>query len=133
MMGDARILDTATAIGEYAAKRTPDELRVLVEIERDLWDEYLYLAESAAWKVIHLYPSGDKIRSNKWNNIWRTAKVSLPSLPLPPSMSSRVWNATLNAMLATYTRDHVGQHGYTQAHYDLLMEPWIEWVGEMDK
>ena len=130
------MLDTARAIGEYAAKHTLGELEVLVEISNEAWSPNLDPSRNLAWTTIYknytLIVKGKKQRSlwksEEWNSIWRAALRSLSSLT-----PDRAWDSIRDAMLATYTRDHIGQHGYTQAHYDLLMEPWVEWVEEMEK
>ena len=32
---------------------------------------------------------------------------------------------------ALVTRDLIGQHGYTQAHYDLLVQPWATIISQV--
>ena len=122
------MLDTAKAIGEYAVGRTQRELNTLSLLSESKWCRHLDPAERAAWGVIFVH-GVDGPMNRQWKPIVAQAREGL----LSPANPFESWSATLNAMLATYTRDHIGQHGYTQAHYDLLMEPWVEWVEEMEK
>lgn len=40
------------------------------------------------------------------------------------------WGAAWGAALGLIVRDLIGQHGYTQAHYDLLTKPWATTIGK---
>ena len=39
------------------------------------------------------------------------------------------WDAARAAARALVVRDHIGRHGFTQAHYDALTAPWRQVVG----
>jgi hypothetical protein len=39
------------------------------------------------------------------------------------------WNAAGEAARALVVRDLIGQHGFTQAHYDTLTKPWRTVIG----
>ncbi len=41
------------------------------------------------------------------------------------------WDAAWDAAWGAVTRDLIGQHGYTQEHYDTLTRPWREAVGRL--
>lgn len=40
-----------------------------------------------------------------------------------------IWDAIWGAAVALCARDLIGQHGFTQAHYDTLTRPWREVIG----
>jgi hypothetical protein len=39
--------------------------------------------------------------------------------------------AALGAARGLVVRDLIGQHGFTQAHYDILTQPWANVIGKV--
>ncbi len=65
-------------------------------------------------------------------NLVRTAATITPQQVLDLAAAwGAAWDAARGAAWGAATRDLIGQHGYTQAHYDTLTRPWREVVGRL--
>lgn len=51
------------------------------------------------------------------------------SVPRWPAVPFTVWDAIRDALLALSVRHLIGQHGFTQEHFDTLVGPWESVVG----
>jgi len=90
-----------------AARLTPDKAKALGAARGTAWDAAWdaawYAARGAAW---------DAARDAAWGAAWDAA-----------------WYAARDAAWALVIRDLIGQHGFTQDHYDTLTGPWRRVIG----
>lgn len=107
------------ALVRRAAVLTPDETQRLAAARAAARtaprDAVRAAAWTAAWAVAHdaaryaaQDAARDAVRAAAWTAVWAVA-----------------WDAAQ----ALVVRDLVGQHGFTQAHYDLLTRPWATVIG----
>lgn len=82
----------------------------------DAWDA----AEVAAWHAA---------RRVARNAEWHAANVTRDATIFAARFAEG--NAARDAASALVVRDLIGQYGFTQEHYDTLMEPWLEVFGEV--
>ena len=83
----------------WAAKR--------VAAQDGVWDAAWSAARDAAWEAAW---------AAVWYAAWDAARAA-------------VWDAVWAAVWALTVRDLIGQHGFTQDHYDLLTGPWRSVIG----
>ncbi|NNE48234.1 MAG: hypothetical protein HKN37_16400 [Rhodothermales bacterium] len=62
----------------------------------------------------------DAVWDAVWAAAWDAARVAA---------RDAVWDA----VWAVVVQDLIGQHGFTQAHYDTLTGPWVEVIGPIDE
>ena len=63
-----------------------------------------------------------------WGAAWRAASDAGRKTTLNAAQYI-VLDAALDAARALVVRDLIGQHGFTQAHYDTLVGPWESLMG----
>ena len=109
----ARQAATRDAVGEaawyaaraaWAANRDAAETAVWYAARGADWATAWAAPQSAAWAA-----NRDAAETAAWLAAWATA-----------------WDAAV----ALVVRDLIGQHGFTQEHYDTLVAPWAEVVGK---
>ena len=104
------------------------EIEALLERIRNLTDDEAqefwvaryaarYAARAAVWAALGAawyaaMASEDAARYAAWNAVPVT-----------------VWAAARDAVVALAVRDLIGQHGFTQEHYDILVGPWESVIG----
>jgi len=117
---DADLADTfgpqwehVVALVRRAAVLTADEVQQLVAACVAAWDAARVAARLAAQNA-----AWDAAQDAAWdaarNAAWDAARV-----------------AAQDAARALVVRDLIGQHGFTQEHYDLLTDPWVSVVGSV--
>ncbi len=115
---DADLLDTfgpqwaaIVALVRRAAVLTADEVRRLAAAWAAAWDAARDAAWDAAWGA-----AWGAARAAAWDAAWAAAWDAAR-------------DAAWDAAWALVVRDLIGQHGFTQAHYDTLTGPWRTVIG----
>jgi hypothetical protein len=93
------------ALVRRAATLTFNEVWQLVAARDVAWDG----ARGAAW---------DAARGAARDAAWDAARGA-------------AWDTARDAAWGLVVRDLIGQHGFTQAHYDLLTQPWATVIGKV--
>ena len=98
---------------------TPDEVQKLAAAWAASRAAAWAAARDAAWAA-----AGDRAAAGAaaWVAAWAAASNRAAA-------GAAAWVAAGVAARAAATRDLIGQHGYTQAHYDLLTRPWATVIG----
>ena len=90
-----------------------------------VWESALNAARKVARDVDGRLAATEAARDAAWQATWGATGTAR--------------EATRDAVVALSTRDLIGQHGYTQEHYDELTESWATVIGpvhpddEMDR
>jgi hypothetical protein len=87
------------------------------------WNAAQDAARDAAW-VAAWVAAEDAARDAAWNAAWNAAQDAARDADWAAAR-----NAAGDAARALAVRDLIGQHGFTQAHYNLLTEPWATVIG----
>ena len=107
------------ALIERAARLTSDEAKQLVAARAaaraETWDAASYAASYAA-RAAASYAARAAAREAAWDAARHAAREA-------------AWTSTVDAAMALVVRDLIGSSGFTQAHYDLLTEPWRKVIG----
>lgn len=85
-------------------------------------------ASDAAWDA-----AWDAAREAVWGAAWGAARDAARDAAREAVWDAAweaVWDAAWGAAWALAIRDLIGQHGFTQAHYDLLTYPWATLIGK---
>lgn len=119
------------------------QIEALLERVRNLTDDEtqaLAAAWAAAWRAWDAWDA--------WVAAWLTAWDARVAGRVAAVRDAAAWDAedaaratrdaaraTRDAVLALVVRDLIGQHGFTQAHFDTLVGPWesvlgTEWTRE---
>jgi hypothetical protein len=114
-------------IVRQAASLTPDQATrwaaardAAGDAARDAaWDAAWNAARDAAWAAA---------RDAAGDAAWNAARDAAGDAAGDAARDA-AWAAARDAAWATVTRDLIGTAGYTQAHHDLLMAPWVEVFG----
>ena len=122
-------MDTQNEVAERYGPQTTqieallERVRTLTGAEtkalRDAWVTARGAVRYPAWAAAH-----DAAREAAWG-AWDAGSADWDT----------AWYATRDAVQALAVRDLVGQHGFTQEHYDALVGPWetvmgTEWTRE---
>jgi hypothetical protein len=110
------------ALVRRAAVLTDDEALRLVAAWNAAWDAS-GAARAAAWDA-----AWDAARDAAWAAA-RDAAWAAAWAAAWDAARDAAWAAAWAAAGALAVRDLIGQHGFTQAHYDLLTEPWRTVIG----
>jgi len=97
-----------------AARLTTSEAKSM----RTAWDAAWDAAWAAAW---------DAARAAAWDAAWDAATEAAWDAAWDAARAA--WDAAWDAARALVVRDLIGQHGFTQAHYDTLTGPWRQVIG----
>jgi hypothetical protein len=101
------------------------------------WDAARAAAGDAAWAVA-LDTAGDSTWDAAWaawDATWAAARDAALDVARDAARDAALdatwaaWNAAGVAARALAARDIIGQHGFTQDHYDLLTGPWRTVIG----
>jgi hypothetical protein len=84
-----------------------------------VWDAARNDAQDAAW---------DAARVAAWVAVWDAARYAARDAAWDAARYA-AWAAARDAARALVARDLIGQHGFTQEHYDLLTDPWVSVIG----
>lgn len=102
------------ALVRRASELTEDEVKAL----RDAWAA----APGVAW--LTAWDTAQEAVQATWSaaqaDVWATTENAAPGA---------AWFVTRAAYQAVAARDLIGQHGFTQEHYDALTGPWRKAVG----
>ncbi len=88
-------------------------------------------------RVCNLTDEEAKALRTLWTPTWVAARVSAWEAARAagriatrrvPSVTTTAWTAR-DAVLALVVRHLIGQHGFTQEHYDTLVAPWESVIG----
>ena len=101
------------ALVRRAAVLTEDEAKALAaaRVDWNAWDA----ARDASWGAIR-----DAARDASWNASWNAVRGAVRG-----AARDAAWGAALTLVV----RDLIGQHGFTQEHYDALTGPWRTVIG----
>ncbi len=109
------------ALVRRAATLTPNEANQLDDARGAAWDAAWDAARdaagSAAWDA-----AWDAAGSAAWDAAWDAAR---------DATSGVAWDVAMGAARGLVVRDLIGQHGFSQAHYDLLTQPWATVIGKV--
>ena len=117
---DADLIDT---FGPQALEIVA-QIRAMYGLKAEQWDRL-----AAPWNAAH-----GAARDAAWSAAHGAARVAAQDAAWSAARSAArnaAQVAAWNAAAALSTRDLIGQHGYTQAHYDLLTGPWRKVVGKI--
>jgi len=89
-------------------------------------DQLSSAAELNAALVASWYAAWNAARDAGWNAAWWAASNAAADAA---AAADAVWTAEADAAVALSVRHLIGQHGYTQDHYDTLTSPWREVIG----
>jgi hypothetical protein len=145
---DADLADTfgpqweqIVAVVRRAAILTGDEVKQLNATWNAAWNTDREPAGVAAWAATwNAARVADRVddRVATWNATWNAAlnadreaagNAAGVAMQLVDRVSARV--VAWDAAGALVVRDLIGQHGFTQAHYDLLVGPWVAVCGKV--
>ena len=97
----------------------------------DAWAAAWAAARAAAWDAARA-----AARAAAWAAAWAAARAAVGDDAWAAARAAAraaawaaAWDAARDAVRAAAVGDLVGQHGYTQAHHDLLMGPYWEVFG----
>ena len=96
---------------------TPDEL---ADVFGPQWAQVCAVVLRAA----RLTVDEAKAINAAWDAAWGAARGAAWD-----AARDAAWDAALGAAVALVSRDLIGQHGFTQTHYDTLTGPWRKVIG----
>ncbi len=96
---------------------TPDEL---ADVFGPQWAQVCAVVLRAA----RLTVDEAKAINAAWDAAWGAARGAAGD-----AARDAAWDAALGAAVALVSRDLIGQHGFTQTHYDTLTGPWRKVIG----
>ena len=123
---DADLADTfgpqwaaIVALVRRSAVLTADEVQRLDAAGVAAWDAAWAAAGVAAWDA-----AWAAARDAAWDAAWAAARDAAWV-----AARAAAWAAAVDAARALAVRDLIGEHGFTQAHYDTLTGPWRTVIG----
>ncbi len=102
----------------WSAVQNPE--RVAARDKVIAWDAVWDAARVAMW---------DATWAATWESVCDAARVTSLCEAWDSALIA-TWEAVRNAATAAVVKDLIGQHGFTQEHYDELMVPWIAVFGD---
>ena len=122
------------ALVRRAAVLTPDEVERLAAAGAAAGDAAGAAAWDAAWAAAGA-AAGAAARAAAWDAAGAAARAAAWDAARAAAWDAAgaaAWYAAWDAARALVTRDLIGTHGYTQAHFDTLIGPWNSVVGPED-
>jgi hypothetical protein len=131
------------ALVRRAAVLTGDEVRALAAAWAAAWDAARAAAWAAAWDAAR-DAAWDAARDAARDAAWAAARAAARDAARDAAWAAAraaAWaaaraaardaarDAAWAAASALSVRDLIGQHGFTQQHYDLLTRPWTQVIG----
>jgi hypothetical protein len=86
------------------------------------WEPIVALVRRAATLTPNEANQLDDARGAAWDAAWDAAR---------DATSGVAWDVAMGAARGLVVRDLIGQHGFSQAHYDLLTQPWATVIGKV--
>jgi len=131
--------ESIVALVRRAAVITPDEAQKVGAARGAAWGAARGAAKDAAWDAAWVAAwvavraaardaARAAARDDARDAAWAAVRAAAWDAAVAAAWDA-AWAAVWDAAWALVTRDLIGQHGYTQSHYDLLTRPWASVIG----
>jgi hypothetical protein len=122
---------TKTEVQDYLRSVEIDDAE-LAKTFGPQWESIVALVRTAATITLQRGNELDAAWAAARDAAWAAARAAARDATWDAARDAArdaAWDAAGDAAWALGVRDLIGQHGFTQAHYDLLTAPWVKVMG----